>query len=32
MKQEKIRFYYKNVTDKIIGDEGISQKQFEELA
>jgi glucose-6-phosphate isomerase len=31
MKQEKIGLYYKNVTEKIIGNEGISQKQFDEL-
>jgi glucose-6-phosphate isomerase len=30
--QEQIRLYYKNTTTDVIGDEGISQKQFEKLA
>lgn len=32
MKTDKIKFYYKNVTDKIIGDEGISKSQLDNLA
>jgi glucose-6-phosphate isomerase len=32
LNQDKVRLYYKNVTDKIIGEAGITQKELDEMA